>query len=236
MTASPFAPETARELLKDWAVMNQHYTSEWTARWQVVQRVLGEQAPLAASAGERPLIVDIGCGPGQLTAQLADAFPHASVCGVDVDATVIHIARAAFTDHPHLTWHHGTVSTLLGTTRAAAVVSSALIHYLAVELLPAHLVELHDVLVPGGLFVHAERFAPPPSPLAPGQVDPWESWWDAANAAGLAGPVTVGAAPGATPLTADAYLLAAREAGFEQVGSFAVGDDVVLTGRRRADG
>ena len=38
-------------------------------------------------------VVDLGCGPGNLTATLADRWPDADVVGVDSSAEMIHRAR-----------------------------------------------------------------------------------------------------------------------------------------------
>jgi trans-aconitate 2-methyltransferase len=40
------------------------------------------------------LVADLGCGPGQLTAALADRWPQALVCGLDSDPAMIDAARA----------------------------------------------------------------------------------------------------------------------------------------------
>jgi len=51
-----------------------------------------------ADAPER--VVDLGCGPGQLTASLADRWPEASVLGIDSSSEMV--ARAQAYTHSHL--------------------------------------------------------------------------------------------------------------------------------------
>ena len=47
-------------------------------------------------AAEAPgYVVDLGCGPGQLTAELARRWPHATVLGIDSSAEMIEAATAA---------------------------------------------------------------------------------------------------------------------------------------------
>ena len=46
-------------------------------------------------------VVDLGCGPGNMTRLLAERWPGATVTGVDSSADMIARARA---DQPSLTW------------------------------------------------------------------------------------------------------------------------------------
>ena len=45
-------------------------------------------------------VVDLGCGPGQLTASLADRWPQADVLGIDASPEMVERAQAYA--HPHL--------------------------------------------------------------------------------------------------------------------------------------
>ncbi|HEX5742149.1 MAG TPA: trans-aconitate 2-methyltransferase [Pilimelia sp.] len=67
--------------------------------------------PLADLLARVPLhrprrVVDLGCGPGHLTAALAGRWPDARVSGVDVDPAMVARARA---DHPCLPFTQGDV-------------------------------------------------------------------------------------------------------------------------------
>lgn len=50
---------------------------------------------------EPAFVVDLGCGPGNLTALLAERWPRAHVVGVDSSAEMIDAAR---NDHPGIDW------------------------------------------------------------------------------------------------------------------------------------
>ncbi|HEX6871115.1 MAG TPA: methyltransferase domain-containing protein, partial [Micromonosporaceae bacterium] len=53
--------------------------------WELLGRV----------AAERPrVVVDLGCGPGQLTVGLAERFPQARVVGLDSSPEMVERARA----------------------------------------------------------------------------------------------------------------------------------------------
>ncbi len=58
---------------------------------------------LARVGAELPgYVVDMGCGPGNLTALLAERWPAATVCGVDSSPEMIEAARALVAESPQL--------------------------------------------------------------------------------------------------------------------------------------
>jgi trans-aconitate 2-methyltransferase len=76
--------------------------------WDAAQylRFGGERARpffdlLARVGAELPrYVVDMGCGPGNLTAVLAERWPEAVVCGVDSSPEMIEAARTLATESP----------------------------------------------------------------------------------------------------------------------------------------
>jgi arsenite methyltransferase len=98
---------------------------------------------LAPQPGER--ILDVGCGPGHLARELADAVgPRGRVCGVDVSPLMLELAS-----HPDIELVQVSDTTLPFEDGVfdAAVATQA---YEFVEDLPEALSELHRVLRPGG--------------------------------------------------------------------------------------
>lgn len=49
-------------------------------------------------------VIDLGCGPGTLTACLAERWPGAAVTGIDSSATMLAKAGELKDDHPNITW------------------------------------------------------------------------------------------------------------------------------------
>jgi trans-aconitate 2-methyltransferase len=47
-------------------------------------------------------VVDLGCGPGNSTAVLAERWPHAELCGIDNSAAMLAAARAAYPERQWL--------------------------------------------------------------------------------------------------------------------------------------
>lgn len=107
---------------------------------------------LADLAGSNP-IVDVGCGPGHLTAFLADT--GAQLSGVDLSPVMIEVARREF---PDLDFTVGSLFTLLRPRAAAgwgAIVAwYSLVHLAGSELAPA-VAALARTLAPGGVLAVA---------------------------------------------------------------------------------
>ena len=93
------------------------------------------------------LVLDLGCGPGNSTAVLAECFPDAQVMGADVSPDMLARARA---DYPHLHFveldaagdlsaHHG---------RYDLVFSNACLHWVPDH--PTLIPRLLGMLAPGG--------------------------------------------------------------------------------------
>lgn len=81
---------------------------------------------LAPQEGEK--ILDLGCGPGALTAELASK--GAIVTGVDADAGMIAVAQKAY---PHITFLHRSADHLNLTVAFDAVFSNAALHWMKLD-------------------------------------------------------------------------------------------------------
>src|SRR5262245_27783063 len=74
--------------------------TEWCAsdysRQSSLQQAMAEEqlALLALEGGER--ILDVGCGDGKITAEIASRVPRGSVLGVDPSADMIRFAASHF--------------------------------------------------------------------------------------------------------------------------------------------
>lgn len=95
-------------------------------------------------------VVDLGCGPGNLTTTLAHRWPEAQVRGLDSSPEMIEAARAADTDHL-VAWQVEDVQTFARTAEPGSMdvlVSNATLQWVPehLEVLPA----LVDTVRPGG--------------------------------------------------------------------------------------
>lgn len=96
--------------------------------------------------GER--ILDLGCGTGELTAQIAARGAH--VLGVDASASMVEKARQSF---PHLRFQQADARELGTEQPFDAVFSNATLHWIAEKEQPSVLMNVFAALKPGGRFV-----------------------------------------------------------------------------------
>jgi trans-aconitate 2-methyltransferase len=82
---------------------------------------------------EPRLVVDLGCGPGTLTASLARRWPGARVVGVDADAAMVRQARQV-QDEPNLEFAEGDIAGWTPPPELDVLVSNA-----ALQWVPGHL-------------------------------------------------------------------------------------------------
>jgi trans-aconitate methyltransferase len=99
---------------------------------------------LAPKAGER--ILDLGCGTGQLTAQIAES--GASVVGLDSSAAMVETARQ---NYPHLEFIHASATEFTLPEPCDAVFSNAVLHWVNEADAAARCIAA--ALKPGGRFV-----------------------------------------------------------------------------------
>jgi tRNA (cmo5U34)-methyltransferase len=130
---------------------------------------------------ERPVkrVVDIGCGDGLLARTALAAFPEAEAVLVDFSAPMLAAARECMAeyadrmiiveaDFAHPAW----VQALPAGALYDAVLSGRAIHHQPDARKLAVYREIHDLLAPGGVFIHLEHV---------GSESPWLSsiWADA---------------------------------------------------------
>jgi trans-aconitate 2-methyltransferase len=118
------------------------------------QRFAGERARpffdllARVRASDPGYVVDLGCGPGNLTAALADRWPGADVVGVDNSPEMIGAARAEAAQRPRLSFTLGDLREWRPPRPADVLVSNAVLQWV-----PGHMDVVRcwpDLLSPGG--------------------------------------------------------------------------------------
>ncbi len=104
---------------------------------------------LARVGADRPArVVDLGCGPGNLTALLAKRWPAAEVVGVDASAEMVEAARGANVEG--VRFEVGDLRSWRAERPVDVLISNATLQWVPghLDLLPA----LVDAVAPGGWF------------------------------------------------------------------------------------
>ncbi len=102
------------------------------------------------------VVVDLGCGSGEFTAQLADLVPRGSATGVDQDESML--AQAGRHGAPNLHFVHASAERLdehLPPSSVDLVASRAMLHWVPASSRPRVFAAVHRVLRPGG-WLHLE--------------------------------------------------------------------------------
>jgi SAM-dependent methyltransferase len=195
-------------------VTTQIATTDWTgwlARWDAQQqrhipdreeRFTAMVDALAAFAGPEPRVLDLGCGPGSLSARVLERLPGATVVAVDADPVLLAIGRSALAGHTTLTFvdadlRSDWVSKLPSQGPYDAAVSTTALHWLGLGQLVRLYHTLGGVLRHGGVFLDGDRLdfdhdqaaiaagareIRPEWPEAPDGAEDYDTWWDAAVA------------------------------------------------------
>jgi trans-aconitate methyltransferase len=132
-----------------------------TARWNaadyaansVVQHTWARELIARLKLRGDEHILDVGCGDGKVTAEIARAVSRGGVTGVDASAEMIAFAQKAFPaqQHPNLEFHVMDARRLKSTRRFDIVFSNAALHW--VDDHEAILCGIAAVLQPGGRLV-----------------------------------------------------------------------------------
>jgi SAM-dependent methyltransferase len=151
--------KTAQGWVDRWDQQQQHYLPDREDRFTTLIDAVEVQA-----GRPDPLVLDLGCGPGSLSARLLDRIPAATVIAIDADPLLLTLGRAAYRDRAGLRFTEADLRTPgwasgLGLDRPAdAAVSTTALHWLPGPALRAMYAELATVLRPGGVLLDGDHF------------------------------------------------------------------------------
>jgi SAM-dependent methyltransferase len=112
--------------------------------------MLAAFAGAVRAAGLGP-VADLGCGPGKVTAHLAEL--GVPVFGIDLSPRMIGLARRT---HPSLTFTVGSMTALeIGDGELGGILAFYSTHHTPPDQLPVVFAEFHRTLAPGGLLMLA---------------------------------------------------------------------------------
>jgi len=119
-------------------------------------------------------IIDLGCGPGNITLRMADAFPGCAITGIDGAAPMLEIARRRALGMSNPSSNPRFVEAILPNVtlpagKVAAVVSNSLLHHLHDPLVLWQ--TIRQVAAPGAAVLIADLRRPETTALAQRIVD-----------------------------------------------------------------
>lgn len=182
-------------LLKRWDSQQEGYHPDREPRFSAMFDIA------EATLGRRFRAIDLGAGPGSLSARLLRRFPRARCVAVDYDPVVLRVGREAVgTVGGRLAWVDARLGSPGWTERLPpgrfdVAFSTTALHWLRAPALGRLYADLHRLLRPGGLFLNGDRMAwgsdHPwlarlarevrdvrfPAPTRAAQRLGWERWW-----------------------------------------------------------
>lgn len=122
-----------------------HYRQNSELQYSIAQDPLQAHAFIGNES-----ILDIGCGDGKITAELARKVPHGSVIGVDKSPSMIHLARESFPkdQYPNLSFEVQDATQLNISLQFDLITSFSCLHWIKDQ--RAALQHLHYLLKPSG--------------------------------------------------------------------------------------
>jgi SAM-dependent methyltransferase len=248
---------TAERWVQRWERQQQRYATDREERFTIIADIVEH---VTADNPGRPLVVDLGCGPGSLAARLSRRLPGAEIVAVDRDPLLLELARTHRADAARYVdaeiGEPGWTETLGLDRPLDAAVSTTALHYLSPDALHRTYRQLAALMRPGGVLVNGDHLPHDDPRIAEvaGCVgrrraerqrafahEDWASWWTAvAQDPELADllaerrqrePTTATAAP--APLSLAAHVRLLRQAGFGQAGAvWQYGDSHVVVAIR----
>ncbi len=142
------------EWLRRWEAQQGHHMPRREERFQVII------AGLRARSGDRPRVLDLGCGPGSLAVRILAALPGAEVVAIDRDPVLLRLGREALGGRPGLSFADADLGDPrlreLGAGFDAAVSTTAL-HWLDLTALRELYRNLAAMLRPGAILLNGDR-------------------------------------------------------------------------------
>ncbi|WP_309234429.1 class I SAM-dependent methyltransferase [Nocardia sp. XZ_19_385] len=175
-----------------WDRQQEFYMSDREERFRVMLDVV------EAAVGPCPRVLDLACGTGSISRRLFARLPQANSVAVDMDPTLLAIAKGAFEGDRRIVFVTADLSEPgwldeLSAEPFDAVLTATALHWMQPEPLARLYADLAKLVRPGGVFVNADHMPDPGTPMlnaidetiqrgyqararAAGAVD-WEQWW-----------------------------------------------------------
>ena len=129
---------------------------------------------------DRPRVLDIGCGYGDVTAEILELSPSASVCMVDYSEEMLKLAKERFGNNNQVKIiKHDLNKGIPGRLKSRkfdAVVSCHALHHIEHENRVGLYTQLRQVLDDDSLFINGDRFTGESPVISGWEFDNWITW------------------------------------------------------------
>jgi trans-aconitate 2-methyltransferase len=131
-----------------------YHLTEWDAadyaQISAMQKVMADEALSLLELRGSERVLDVGCGDGKITAQIAQRVPDGQAVGVDASSNMIAFAKEKFSNgvHQKLRFEVADAQQLRFSEDFDLVVSFNALHWIPEQ--DAVLQEIHSALRPGG--------------------------------------------------------------------------------------
>ncbi|WP_205855747.1 class I SAM-dependent methyltransferase [Phytoactinopolyspora endophytica] len=185
------SPDLAQTWMQRWDVQQEHYIADREERFAVIADVV----EAALDEVETPVIVDLGCGPGSLSARLRERLPQARIIGIDSDPLLLGLGRVHYGDA--IEWADADLAGASWRTHIPdvihAAVSTTALHWLSSEHLAQLYRDLASLTAPGGVLVNGDHLGLSDQRLQTLAMvvrerradragvrdnEDWRAWWD----------------------------------------------------------
>ncbi|MGV9613809.1 class I SAM-dependent methyltransferase [Nocardia xishanensis] len=175
-----------------WDRQQELYLPEREERFRVMMDVV------AAAVGPTPHVLDLACGTGTISRRLLERMPRARSVAVDMDPTMLAIARGSFQGDSRITFVTADLSDpgwmeSLPIEPFDAVLTATSLHWMKSEPVMRLYADLAKLVRPGGVFLNSDHMPDPETPIlnaideviqkahqerarVTGALD-WEQWW-----------------------------------------------------------
>ena len=151
-----------------------------------------------AVVGREPVVLDLACGTGSITARLLRRLPQARSTALDLDPALLSIARGTFADDPRVTLVTADLTDphwpdALPHRSYDAVVTATALHWLTADALRTVYRQVAGLLREGGVFLNADHMRDDETPRLSAAleafhaarkereraagVEDWHAWW-----------------------------------------------------------
>jgi tRNA (cmo5U34)-methyltransferase len=131
---------------------------------------------LPFKSGDKPRVIDLGCGTGNITKALMRRYPGASVVCIDLAEKMLELARTKLKRHKNIEYWSGDMRRYRYRGKYDAIISSLVLHHVDKREKGQFYKKIFNSLKKGGVFYAADFVLPPNSYLSRLYTEQWKKF------------------------------------------------------------